>query len=75
MKLSIRYKLFLAILSAHILVYITMYSIGRYSFDRGFLEYISRIEERQVPALVTGLSEFYTQFGSWEPLAQEPNWV
>ena len=72
MRLSIKYKLFLAILSAHIIVYVAMYSIGRYNFDRGFLSYISRIEERQVPALVEGLSDFYTHTGAWEPLLQNP---
>ncbi len=76
MKLSIRYKLFFAILSAHIIVYTAMYSMGRYSFDRGFLEYISRIEERQVPALVEGLTDFHERTGSWETIRSEPSkWV
>lgn len=75
-RLSIKYKLFLAILSAHIIVYIAMYSIGRYNFDRGFLEYISRIEERQVPTLITGLSDFYKHTGSWDTLRKNPSkWV
>ncbi|MDT8397596.1 MAG: ATP-binding protein [Pseudomonadales bacterium] len=72
MQLNIKYKLFFAILSAHIIVYIAMYSLGRYSFDRGFLEYISRIEERQVPALVEGLSDFHERTGSWETLRRNP---
>lgn len=70
MRLSIKYKLFLAILSAHVVMYIIMYSIGRYNFDRGFLEYISRIEERQVPALIEGLADYYAHTGSWEPIKQ-----
>lgn len=73
LRLSIKYKLFLAILSAHIILYVGIYSIGRYNFDRGFLEYISRIEERQVPALVGGLSDFYAHTGSWETLVRNPN--
>lgn len=68
MRISIKYKLFLAILSAHFLVYVAMYSVGYYNFQRGFLEYISRIEERQVPALVKGLEDFYATTGSWDPL-------
>ena len=70
MRLSIKYKLFLVILSAHFLVYLAMYSVGYYNFQRGFLDYISRIEERQVPALVSGLETFYERTGSWDPLRQ-----
>ena len=71
MGLSIKYKLFFAILSAHLIVYVAMYSIGRYSFDSGFLDYISRIEERQVPALVEGLKSFYQHTGSWDPIRED----
>lgn len=73
MRLSIKYKLFFAILSAHFLVLLVMYTIVNYSFNRGFLEYVSRIEQRQVPALVTGLAEFYKRTGSWEILQQDYN--
>lgn len=71
MGLSIKYKLFFAILSAHLIVYVAMYSIGRFNFDSGFLEYISRIEQRQVPALVDGLQSFYKHTGSWDPIRQD----
>jgi two-component system, OmpR family, sensor histidine kinase BaeS len=71
MRLSIKYKLFFIILSAHALVYVAMYSAGYYNFSRGFLDYVSRIEERQVPALLDGLEEFYTANGSWEPIRQD----
>lgn len=68
MRMSIKYKLFFVILSAHFLVYVAMYSFGYYSFQRGFLDYISRIEERQVPALIAGLENFYKHTGSWDAL-------
>ncbi len=71
MRLNIKYKLFLAILSAHFLVYLAMYSAGYYNFQQGFLDYVSRIEERQVPALVAGLEKYYKDNGSWEPLRKE----
>jgi len=70
MRLSIKYKLFFVILSAHFLVYLAMYSVGYYNFQRGFLDYISRIEERQVPALVGGLEDFYERTGSWDALRE-----
>ena len=72
MSLSIKYKLFFAILSAHVIVYVAMYSIGRYNFERGFLEYISRIDETQVPALISGLSDFHEHTGSWDILRANP---
>lgn len=68
MRLGIKYKLFFALLSAHIFVLVVMYSVVNYNFDRGFREYVSRIEERQVPALVAGLADFYKRTGTWEPL-------
>lgn len=71
MGLSIKYKLFFAILSAHLIIYVAMYSIGRYNFNTGFLEYVSRIEERQVPALVRGLQDFYKHTGSWDPIRED----
>src|SRR5690554_3243340 len=72
MHLSIKVKLFLAILSAHIIVYTAMYSIGRYNFERGFLDYINRVEQRAVPALITGLEDFFEHTGSWETLKLNP---
>ena len=71
MGLSIKYKLFFAMLSVHLIVYVAMYSLGRYNFDRGFLDYISRIEERQVPALLDGLKTFYKHTGSWDPIRED----
>jgi two-component system, OmpR family, sensor histidine kinase BaeS len=71
MNLSIKYKLFFAMLSVHLIVYTAMYSIGRFNFDKGFLDYISRIEEQQVPALVDSLTGFYKITGSWDPIRYE----
>ena len=71
MSLSIKYKLFFAMLSVHLIVYTAMYSIGRFNFDKGFLDYISRIEEQQVPALVDSLTGFYKITGSWDPIRYE----
>jgi two-component system sensor histidine kinase BaeS len=76
MRLNIKYKLFLAILSAHFLVYLSIYSSGYYNFNQGFLDYISRIEERQVPALVDGLVKYYKENNSWDPLRSDTSkWI
>lgn len=68
MGLTIKYKLLLAILSAHIIVYISMYSIGRAQFNGGFIDYISRIEEQQVPTLIDGLENWYASRNGWDLL-------
>ncbi|MBN4053436.1 HAMP domain-containing protein [Haliea sp. AH-315-K21] len=68
MKLTIKYKLLLAILSGHIIVYISMYSLGRAQFNDGFIDYISRIEEQQVPALIDGLESWYEARDRWDLL-------
>ncbi|HHX83363.1 MAG TPA: HAMP domain-containing protein [Pseudomonadaceae bacterium] len=75
MRISIKYKLLLAMLSAHLLVYAAMYSVGYYNFQSGFIDYISRIEERQVPLLVKGLEDFYATTGSWDPLRRGGKFV
>src|SRR5688572_9347907 len=72
MRLGIKYKLFFALLSAHALVYLAMYSAGYYNFSRGFLDYVSRIEDRQVPVFIMGLADFYKQNGTWDPLGNDP---
>ena len=73
MKLTIKYKLILAILSAHLIVYISMYSIGRAQFNNGFIDYISRIEEQQVPALIDGLERWYATRDRWDLLRGNPS--
>lgn len=73
MRISIKYKLFFALLSAHALVYLAMYSVGYSNFRQGFLDYVSRIEERQVPALINGLANFYEENGTWEPMRVDFN--
>ena len=75
MRLSIKYKLFFALLSAHILVLLVMYSVVNYNFNRGFVNYVSRIEERQVPALVAGLADYYRRTGTWDALAPPENYA
>ncbi|MDG2090488.1 MAG: ATP-binding protein [Gammaproteobacteria bacterium] len=68
MKITIKYKLLLAILSVHLIVYVSMYSIGRAQFNNGFIDYISRVEEQQIPALIDGLEAWYAARDRWDVL-------
>jgi two-component system sensor histidine kinase BaeS len=70
MRLSIKYKLFFILLLANALVYVVTYGVWYYNFNRGFIEYVSRIEERQVPALLKGLEKYYRESGSWAPIRE-----
>ncbi len=73
MRLSIKYKLLFIFLLANALAYVATYSVWYLNFNRGFLEYVSRIEERQVPALIKGLEQFYSVNGSWEAIRKDNN--
>ncbi len=74
MRIGIKYKLFFALLSAHVLVLVVMYGFQSNNFNKGFLDYLNRIETQQVPALVAGLARFYERYGSWERLRGPENY-
>jgi len=50
-----------------------MYSIGRAQFNGGFIDYISRVEEQQVPALIDGLEAWYETRDRWDLLKGNPS--
>ena len=68
MRISIKYKLLSILLVASALVFVTTYYVWYSNFSRGFLEYVSRIEERQIPALIKELEQFYSTYGSWDEI-------
>lgn len=70
MKLSIRSKLFLTLLIATGLVVVGMYLLFQWSFDRGFLGYLRRVEDQRVAALVDPLAQTYVRDGGWQRLRQ-----
>jgi two-component system sensor histidine kinase BaeS len=73
---SIRVKLFLAFLLTTLLVVAGMYLFMRWSLDRGFTEFIETRQKERVENLIEGLTEYYDNAGSWEPLAgNKRQWI
>ena len=76
MHKSIRVKLFLAFLLTTLLVVAGMYLFMRWSLDRGFTEFIETRQRERVESLIEGLTEYYDNAGSWEPLAgNKRQWI
>ena len=76
MHKSIRVKLFLAFLLTTLLVVAGMYLFMRWSLDRGFTEFIETRQQERVENLIDGLTEYYDNSGSWEPLAgNKRQWI
>src|SRR5438552_1625898 len=66
MKPGITLKLFLAILAASVAAAAAMALATRYSFQSGFLGYLTQVETQRLDALQAALAEEYRQKGSWE---------
>ncbi len=58
-------KLFLAIFATCILLLITMHWAVRFSFERGFIDYIKHGNEQRLALLSDALSDQYQQHGDW----------
>lgn len=65
MQLNLAHKLFLTLLTAVCISLITMLFLVGYSFDRGFLNYVSRVEMHRVETLATALETAYAAQGNW----------
>ncbi|GFO60284.1 two-component sensor histidine kinase [Geomonas silvestris] len=72
MKLMIKYRLFLAMLTATGAVVICMFLIMQWSIGRGFLAYVNTIEKERVDKLAQVLEQSYAARGSWEFLREDP---
>jgi two-component system sensor histidine kinase BaeS len=72
MKISIKYRLFLAFLLATCTLVGCMFLIMKISFDRGFLRYINNIEQARLEKLAVVLETSYTDDGNWDFLRNEP---
>jgi len=65
MNFSIKYKLFLTLLITTIAVVTSMHYLIRWSFERGFLEYINTVEREANNNLISTLEKAYSEEGSW----------
>jgi two-component system sensor histidine kinase BaeS len=66
MKAGITLKLFLAILAAAAVAAAAMALATRWSFQSGFLGYLSQIDAQRLDALSTSLADEYRRHGGWD---------
>ncbi len=65
MKISIKYRLFLAFLVATLTLVASMFLVTKVSFDRGFLRYINNVEQQHIEQLASELEQSFAEHGSW----------
>lgn len=76
MTLSIRTKLFLALLGMGTLVVVAMLAFMAWAFERGLVELVQGREQRQIAAIAERLAEVYRRDGGWDLLRGDRHlWV
>ena len=68
MKPSITFRLFIALAITLSIVVLVMVGLIKFSFSKGFLRYINKVETRQVEQLTERLQYHYLANGNWEQL-------
>ena len=72
MGLKIKYKLFIILLAASIVIIACMFLFTRLSFEHGFLRYVDKIETKRLDTLCRILEEAYSNEGNWQFLKDNP---
>ncbi|GAB4374017.1 MAG: ATP-binding protein [Deltaproteobacteria bacterium] len=72
MKIRIQTKLFLAMLAVACGVLAGMYLVLRWSFSRGFLDYVNRADRERIEQLSGVIEEAYAEEGSWRFVTEDP---
>jgi two-component system, OmpR family, sensor histidine kinase BaeS len=70
-RLSIRFKLFLALLAAVTLVIVAMYGFMQWSFQQGFANFLDSRQQARVDRVVAQLAEIYAEEQGWSGLYQD----
>jgi two-component system, OmpR family, sensor histidine kinase BaeS len=72
MKIGITHRLFLSILAATFLAVLSMFFIMQWSINRGFLQYLNKMEESRLKQTAGKLEQAYAENGSWDFLREDP---
>ncbi|MBI1731597.1 MAG: HAMP domain-containing protein [Gammaproteobacteria bacterium] len=72
MYLGIKYKVLLTLVVVTTGTVLVMWLLVKWSFDRGFLRYVSSMERAAQQELVTALGQEYQRSGGWERLRRNP---
>ena len=71
MKLNITSKLLLSFFLATVAVVGAMLFLVKWSFEKGFLQYVNTIEQQVIANLTDALTEVYQQDGGWDKLRND----
>ena len=71
MKIMIKHRLFIALLTATGAVVICMFLIMQWSIGRGFLSYVNTIEKERIEKLAEVLEQSYDAWGDWDFLRED----
>jgi two-component system sensor histidine kinase BaeS len=72
MRLGITYRLFLSILGAACVSVLAMFLVMQWSINRGFLDYLGKLERDRLPHLAEGLGQEFGRRGNWDFLRNDP---
>ena len=71
MKFNITYKLLVAFFLAMVAVVGSMLFLMKWSFEKGFLQYVNTMEQQALANMADSLIEVYEQDGNWEKLRND----
>jgi two-component system sensor histidine kinase BaeS len=71
-KQRLTLKLFLVFVATVALVVVLMLLLLRWSFQRGFIDYLNQSDASQITIVVERLEAHYADYGSWDALQQRP---
>ncbi len=71
MFFSIKYKVFLAILLANVLLASAMFGLSLWNIKRGFIDYLNQAEAQKLEPLSQALAEEYNSQQGWDRLRNE----
>lgn len=71
MRLTIRYKLFIALLAAIALVIVVALGLTRWSFNRGFVDYVNSFETQRLDGVAATLAGIWLADGSFDQLIDD----
>ncbi len=76
MRISLTYRLFFSILSATVLVIVSLFLIMWWSIDRGFYQYLNTLNQSRLEQMAGILEQAYSEHGNWDFLKDSPHsWI
>ena len=72
MRFGITWKILSAVFITALVVVCGMLFLVQWSFDRGFLEYVNRIEREMQQNFIANLTDEYRSYGNWGFVTDDP---